>query len=259
MELKCNPEVAIHLTKDSQQTQRTRLITEDGFSRFGYCLRCKSNKLTRTTAGTVAQDFYCPKCGQPYELKSAARAHTRIVQDGGYASMMKTIRGENVPALVLMHYSPEWCVRGLVAIHPVFLTPAVVMKRPKPHIRKNGTLYQMCDLNLSLIPTDGKIALVSDGVVRTHAETRRRFQESVRFEDVPLKTRGWTALVLSTVRQIGKKEFTLKDIYKFEDAMHKAFPRNSHIQPKIRQQLQELRDLGYIEFLGMRGEYRVLR
>ena len=117
MELKCNPEVAAHL---HSPLQRTRLITEDGFSRFGYCLRCASNRLTQTQPGTVCQDFFCPKCGQPYELKSAARAHTRIVQDGGYNSMMKTIRGSNVPALMLMHYSQEWYVRGLVAIHPVF-------------------------------------------------------------------------------------------------------------------------------------------
>jgi type II restriction enzyme len=117
----------------------------------------------------------------------------------------------------------------------------------------------MCDLNLSLIPPDGKIELISDGRIRPHAEARRKFLESVRFEDVPLAKRGWTALVLAAVREIRKKEFTLSDVYKFEQRMHKAFPQNSHIQPKIRQQLQELRDLGYLEFLDKRGEYRVLR
>lgn len=41
--------------------------------------------------------------------------------------------------------------------------------------------------------------------------------------------------------------------------MHAAYPQNSRARPKIRQQLQVLRDLGYIEFLSRRGEYRVLR
>jgi len=256
MELKCNPEVAAHL---HSPLQRTRLITEDGFSRFGYCLRCKSNKLTQTTAGTVAQDFFCPKCGQPYELKSAAKAHTRIVQDGGYDSMMRSVRSENAPALMLMHYSPQWCVLGLVAIHPVFLTPAVVMKRKKPHIRpRTGQEYWMCDLNLSFIPADGKIALVSDGIVRPHAEARRQFRESVRFEDVPVAKRGWAALVLSVVRKIGKTHITNDDLYSHEKTMHAAYPDNSHIQDKIRQQMQVLIRLGYVERIA-RGEYQVIR
>lgn len=258
MELKCNPEVAMHLTERSQQTQRTRLITEDGFSRFGYCLRCTSNRLTRMRAGTVAQDFFCPKCGQPYELKSSARAHTRIVQDGGYESMMKAIRSESVPALMLMHYTPEWFVHGLIAIHPVFLTPAVVRKRAKPHIRpRSGRPYWMCDLDLTRIPSDGKILVVDKTSVRPEDEVRKAFRESMRFAEIPVKERGWTGLVLAAVRKIGKTEFTLEDVYAHEERMHAAYPRNSHVRPKIRQQLQALRDLGYLEF-PERGRYRVL-
>lgn len=44
----------------------------------------------------------------------------------------------------------------------------------------------------------------------------------------------------------------------FEDEMHAAYPQNSHVREKIRQQMQVLRDLGYVEFAA-RGEYRLLR
>jgi type II restriction enzyme len=81
------------------------------------------------------------------------------------------------------------------------------------------------------------------------------FQASARFEDVPLAKRGWAALVLAAVRNIGKTEFTLDEVYAFESGMHAAYQQNSHVRPKIRQQMQVLRDLGYVEFLG-RGEYR---
>ena len=187
MELKCNPEVAAHLKSPSQ---RTRIITEDCFSRFGCCLKRSSNALIQTRAGTVCQDFYCPKCGQPYELKSAKRAHTNIVQDGGYNSTMRCIQGDNVPALMLMHYSPEWQIQGLLAIHPIFLTPNVVMKRQKPHIRpKSKAKYWMCDLNLAYIPADGKIVLVTNGKINPPKQTRQQFQGSARFEDVKLAER----------------------------------------------------------------------
>jgi type II restriction enzyme len=145
-----------------------------------------------------------------------------------------------------------------VAIHPVFLTPSVVLKRRTAHTRANGKKYQMCDLNLSLIPTDGKIVVVGSGQARSHAAARREFKESKRFADIPLAKRGWAGMVLAVVRKIGKREFTLAEVYAHEETMHAAYPENSHVRDKIRQQMQVLRDLGYVEFLSKRGEYRML-
>jgi len=255
MELKCNPSLADRLTRN---TQRARVISEAWFATEGYCLNCDSERLKATTAGTIARDFECRVCGQPYELKSAAKAHTRIVQDGGFDSMMRRIRAQEAPALMLMHYSPSWSVQRLVAVHPVFLTQVVVRKRAKPHIRP-GTKqeYWMCDLDLTRIPSDGKIVVVDNAKVRPEAEVRKAFRDSMRFAEIPLAKRGWTGLVLAAVRKIGKMEFTLEDVYKYEETMHAAYPQNSHVRPKIRQQLQVLRDLGYVEFLE-RGVYRVL-
>jgi type II restriction enzyme len=56
---------------------------------------------------------------------------------------------------------------------------------------------------------------------------------------------------------IRKKEFTLVDVYNFESMLAKQHPGNRHIKDKIRQQLQFLRDKGYLEFIG-RGKYRVI-
>jgi len=255
MNLICNPNLASGYTSGAQ---KSRIISEGWFKSAGYCLNCLSNRLEPTTAGTIARDYVCPICAQPYELKSSARAHTRIVQDGGYESMLRRIRAAEAPALMLMHYSKQWCVEGLVAIHPVFLTLSVVLKRRTAHTRANGKKYQMCDLNLSLIPTDGKIVVVGGGEARSHAAARREFKESKRFADVPLAKRGWAGMVLAAVRKIGKREFTLAEVYAHEEAMHAAYPENSHVRDKIRQQMQVLRDLGYVEFLSKRGEYRML-
>lgn len=256
MDLICKPELASHLNNNSQ---RARVISEAWFAGAGYCLNCSSNRLVPTRANTVARDCACPRCGQPYELKSSARVHTSIVQDGSYTAMMERVREGEAPALMLMHYSPQWHVQRLVAIHPVFLTPAVVVKRAKPHTRPGtGTPYQMCDLNLSFIPDDGKISVVKDGKARPHAEARRKFRESARFSEVPLAMRGWAALVLAAVRRIGKMEITNADLYAQEGIMHSAYPGNSHISDKIRQQMQVLERLGYVERIA-RGEYRVMR
>lgn len=50
--------------------------------------------------------------------------------------------------------------------------------------------------------------------------------------------------------------FTLQDVYQYEDHLSDLYPNNDHIQAKIRQQLQVLRDQHLIDFLG-NGEYRL--
>jgi len=55
-----------------------------------------------------------------------------------------------------------------------------------------------------------------------------------------------------------KPEFTIDDAYSFERILSRQHPDNRHIRPKIRQQLQILRDLGYLEFVR-RGQYHWIR
>jgi len=67
---------------------------------------------------------------------------------------------------------------------------------------------------------------------------------------------GWTQLVLQGILALSNGDFTIQDAYSF--GLHAAairFPENKHPREKIRQQLQRLRDLGIIEFLGD-GSYR---
>ena len=61
--------------------------------------------------------------------------------------------------------------------------------------------------------------------------------------------------VLNCVNAISSAEFTLNEMYSFENELKIKHPQNNNIKPKIRQQLQFLRDMGFIEFLG-NGIYR---
>lgn len=78
--------------------------------------------------------------------------------------------------------------------------------------------------------------------------------------DEPFEERkySWKEAVLMYVRELPGVEFKLKDIYSYEKELSNLFPKNTRIRPKIRQQLQYLRDEGYIEFLTNRGQYRKL-
>ena len=54
------------------------------------------------------------------------------------------------------------------------------------------------------------------------------------------------------VEKIPTKDFTLNQMYAFENALKVKHPENNFIKDKIRQQLQYLRDKGFIEFVTPR-------
>jgi phosphatidylserine/phosphatidylglycerophosphate/cardiolipin synthase-like enzyme len=68
---------------------------------------------------------------------------------------------------------------------------------------------------------------------------------------------GWKLDVFNCLNSFANQEFSLTRAYNFEGLLRKKHPNNTKIKDKIRQQLQELRDSGLIEFLG-RGRYRKL-
>lgn len=57
------------------------------------------------------------------------------------------------------------------------------------------------------------------------------------------------------VNNIRSNEFCLQDVYGYADFFQSRHINNHNIEAKIRQQLQLLRDKGFIEFLG-KGRYR---
>ncbi len=74
---------------------------------------------------------------------------------------------------------------------------------------------------------------------------------------VESKLTGWAKDVFSCILEIPNEEFTLNDIYSFENKLSELHPDNKFVTDKIRQQLQKLRDIGLIKFLGS-GKYKKL-
>lgn len=72
-----------------------------------------------------------------------------------------------------------------------------------------------------------------------------------------VRVRGWTLDVLRLVKKLSKRRFSLREAYAFAPELSKLHPNNRNIEPKIRQQLQVLRDMGLLKFVS-RGEYEVL-
>ncbi|MBV8913867.1 MAG: hypothetical protein JOZ05_12610, partial [Acetobacteraceae bacterium] len=113
-----------------------------------------------------------------------------------------------------------------------------------------------CNILLSEIPKSGRIALIERGNPRPKAEVLRRWAATKFVSDrVADASKGWLLATMRVVDHLGVAEFNLADVYAHELEFLRLYPNNRNVRPKLRQQLQRLRDAGYIEFLGA-GRYR---
>ncbi|MBC7287735.1 MAG: hypothetical protein H5T86_06765 [Armatimonadetes bacterium] len=91
-----------------------------------------------------------------------------------------------------------------------------------------------------------------------YSTAEKRFREAVRRRPrVKVERKdlyGWLDLVYDVLPE---GEFTNQQVYRHREIFQRRFPRNRNIEAKIRQKLQELRDLGLIEHLGP-GRWRKL-
>ncbi len=143
-----------------------------------------------------------------------------------------------------------WKVPNLFMIlsHFISLT-AVEERRPlSGTARRSGWIG--CNLLLDRLPPDGWIEIIKDGSIRSPGAVRDEWQRFSFLRESTVRSRGWTSDVLRCVRELGKREFSLREMYDFEEELRELHPKNRHIRPKIRQQLQVLRDRGIQEFIG---------
>lgn len=73
-------------------------------------------------------------------------------------------------------------------------------------------------------------------------------------EAIRTQLKGWKKEIFELIK-VQDDEFTLADVYQYKSQMQILHPKNQHIEEKMRQVLQNLRDLGIIEFVG-KGIYR---
>jgi type II restriction enzyme len=170
--------------------------------------------------------------------------------------MCQRLAQENNPSLILMNYDPiRLAVTNLFFVPKHFFIREIIQERRPlaPTARRAG--WVGCNILLSEIPEAGKIFLVRDGAQAPKASVLDQWRATVFLRDKSQSARGWLVEVMKCVDLIGAQEFTLADVYSLEGRLHRLFPDNQNVRPKIRQQLQVLRDQGYIRFLG-NGRYR---
>src|SRR4029077_16803102 len=155
------------------------------------------------------------------------------------------------PNLFLLNYDlKRLSVVNLFVVPKHFFVREIIEERKPlaPTARRAGWVGSKTLLNQ--IPESGKIFIVRDGLPEPKDSVLAKWKQTLFLRDEGLESRGWLLEVMKCVDLIGKRDFALEDVYAFEERLSHIYPENQHVRPKIRQQLQVLRDQGYLDFVS---------
>lgn len=234
-------------------------MTESWVGAQVYCPNCGQRTLNQYPNNTPVGDFFCPKCSEQFELKSKRDAFGSKIVDGGYRTMLRRLRSADVPNLFALSYDrTRGRVQNLFVIPSHFFVPEIIERRKPlaPTARRAG--WTGCNILFGDIPQAGRVNVVASGVPVNKALVLSAWKRTLFLrEQKKVEARGWTLDVMRCVERLRMPEFSLADVYGYEGRLSKLHAHNRHVRAKIRQQLQVLRDAGYLEFVS-RGRYRVV-
>ena len=136
-----------------------------------------------------------------------------------------------------------------------YFTPDIIEERKPLAQTARRAGWVGCNILLEPIPESGKIYYIENGKSREKWYILEEWRKTnFLAEKQGIEAKWWLLDIMWCIDTLGKKEFTLADMYSFSKILREKHPDNNNIEAKIRQQLQVLRDKGYLEF-GGRGVY----
>lgn len=247
-------EAPIQYTSGSQSA---RIWTERWVRDWVYCPNCGGTRISAFPNNSPLADFFCASCSEEYELKSQKNRFTGKVVDGAFHAKCKRLAANNNPSLFLLNYDLEkLSVTNFFVVPKHFFVREIIEERKPLAATARRAGWIGSNILLSQIPESGKIFIVRNGTPEAKHLVLAQWQRTLFLRDESLEARGWLVEVMKCLESMKKQEFTIEDAYAFESHLSRLYPGNQNVRPKIRQQLQFLRDRGYLDFIS-RGFYRL--
>jgi type II restriction enzyme len=152
---------------------------------------------------------------------------------------------------------PALVVDDFFVVPKYFFVPEIIEKRKALNETAKRAGWIGSNILFSKIPTSGKIFYIENGKEISKKDVLQKWQKIAFLKKVTKpELKGWILDTMNCIEELGKNEFSLAEIYQFERDLEKIHPENNNIKAKIRQQLQFLRDKGYLEFIEP-GKYKL--
>ena len=250
-----NLDLPIDLAKRyKSKSQIARVVTEAWVVTNITCPNCGSS-LSEYPANEKSKDVFCPSCGDDFQIKSSKNKFSKRITGAEYNTTLNSIRSGKNPSLMLLHYDENSMrVIDFIFIHSSFITNEIIIPRKPLSKEARRAGWQGCLIDIDKIPSIAKIFVIKNGIVYRWKDVVNKWKVSSNIRQFSVQSRGWVSTILSFIDRL-PNTFALSQLYLFEDELKIIYPKNHNIRAKIRQQLQVIRDLGLIKFVG-RGEYQ---
>lgn len=238
-------------------SQKIRVLTEGWVDNEIFCPACGCDIEHYANNKPVA-DFFCLNCKEDYELKSKKDSIGSKIVDGAYRTMLERLRSNNNPNFFLLNYSlQDLEVLNFFVIPKHFFIPQIIEKRKPLSRSARRAGWVGCNISLQNIPQTGKIFYIKDKQIESKEKVLKNWGKTLFLrEEKKTPAKGWILDIMNCIDRLNKKKFSLDEVYTFKNFLASKYPNNRYIKDKIRQQLQFLRDKGYLRFVA-RGEYEL--
>ena len=242
----------------SSPSQKIRVLTENWVDNQIFCPNCGHLDIDKYGNNKPVADFFCSNCKEEYELKSKKEKIGNKIVDGAHSTMIERLKSNNNPNFFLLSYNlSRLDVVDFFVIPKHFFIPEIIEKRKALSLTARRAGWIGCNILLNSIPETGKIFFVKNKIEEPQNKVLSEWMRTLFLKDEKeITAKGWLLDIMRCIDKLGKKEFVLDEIYKFENELSKLHVENKHIKDKIRQQLQLLRDKGYLSFIGG-GKYKL--
>lgn len=237
------------------ERQKIRIMSEDWAARNMFCPCCGNHHINKLENNSPVADMKCEICGEIFELKAKRGSVGNKIPDGAYTTMIDRITSSSNPDLLLMQYKDSYLVENFIIIPKFFFVPRIIEKRNPLAPEARRAVWVGCNILVSHIPEQGKIDVIKNSVVKNVEDVVSEYMHIKELHTKNIEARGWLMDVLNCVNNIQSDIFSLSEVYNYVELLKKKYTTNNNIKAKIRQQLQLLRDKGFIDFLG-NGKYK---
>lgn len=240
----------------SSNSQKIRVLTESWVGEHIYCPSC-GNSLHGYENNRPVADFYCSKCNEDYELKSKKNSMGKKIVDGAYTTMISRLNSNQNPNFFFLNYDVKSLqVNNFIVIPKHYFTPEIIEKRPPLSATAKRAGWVGCNILMNGIPESGKIYFIKNKLHEEKNKVLDDWSKTLFLREAKSEQKGWLLDIMMCIDKIGN-QFNLKELYAFVPYLKTKHPDNNFIEDKIRQQLQVLRDKGFLKFTN-RGNYEVL-
>ncbi len=253
-----NLQFDISLTKDYENpSQIARILTEKWVEKNIFCPNCGQAIQPYENNRPVA-DFHCLTCKEQFELKSKKGSFGKKITDGAYDTMIERLKSSENPNFFFLTYEVKtFEVHNFIVMPKHFFMPSIIEKRNALSQNAKRAGWIGCNILLNALPDSGKIFYIQNKILKNKNEILAKWAKTLFLKDSKGEQKGWLLDIILCIEKLDKKQFTRQELLNFIPYLQTKYPKNNNIEFKISQQLQVLRDKGFLKFTT-RGSYELI-